>query len=48
MVKVDETETVNTLPASVSHETSACTGAGDNCVLAIVPVKIKSQKVTRQ
>ncbi len=44
MVKVDETETVNTLPASVSHETSACTGAGDNCVLAIVPVKIKSKK----
>lgn len=41
MVKVDETETVNTLPATVSHETSACTGAGDNCVLAIIPVKIK-------
>ncbi|KAI2661726.1 G2 and S phase-expressed protein 1 [Labeo rohita] len=44
MEKVDETETVNTLPATVNHETSACTGAGDNCVLAIVPVKIKSKK----
>lgn len=43
MVKVEKTE-VTTLPATVSHETSACTGSGDNCVLAIVPVKIKSKK----
>nr|XP_055033829.1 uncharacterized protein LOC129422128 [Misgurnus anguillicaudatus] len=43
MVKVEKTD-VNTLPATVSHETSACTGSEDNCVLAIVPVKIKSRK----
>jgi len=44
LVKVERTE-VTTLPTSMSHETSACTGAGDDCVLAIVPVKIKSKKV---
>lgn len=45
MVKVEKTFfKVTTLPATVNHETSAGTGAGDNCVLAIVPVKIKSKK----
>lgn len=43
MVKVEKTK-VNTLPATLSHETSAYTGAGDDCVLSIVPVKIKSKK----
>ncbi|KAL2099387.1 hypothetical protein ACEWY4_005867 [Coilia grayii] len=34
------------VPADVSKdkETSACTGAGDNCVLAIVPVRVKASK----
>lgn len=30
--------------ALLYQETSACTGAGDNCVLAIVPVRVKSKK----
>lgn len=30
--------------APLHQETSACTGAGDNCVLAIVPVRVKSKK----
>lgn len=28
----------------MSHETSACTGAGDSHILPIIPVKIKSKK----
>ena len=31
-------------PAGVYQESSACTGAGDSCVLAIVPVRIKSKR----
>lgn len=30
--------------ATLHQETSACTGAGGNCVLAIVPIRVKSKK----
>ncbi|KAK0152984.1 hypothetical protein N1851_005351 [Merluccius polli] len=42
--EVDKASSVASAPADVSEETSACTGAGDSCVLAIVPVKVKASK----
>ncbi|KAL7831201.1 hypothetical protein SRHO_G00307040 [Serrasalmus rhombeus] len=34
---------ISSASVDLSHETSACTGAGDNCILAIMPVKVKSK-----
>lgn len=48
--KPGETDVNKGSPASASadapeeQETSACTGAGDSCVLAIVPVRVKARK----
>lgn len=36
--------TTSSAPAAVNSETSACTGAGDDCILSIVPVQVKSKK----
>lgn len=43
IAKVEKTD-VSKLPATTNYQTSASTGAGDNCILSIVPVKLKSKK----
>ena len=40
---INETNTA-CASAILHQETSACTGAGGNCVLAIVPIRVKSKK----
>lgn len=47
VTKVNKTETVK-VPDALSNGTGACTGARDNCVLAIVPIRIRSKKSDRR